>query len=175
LVAFAVAVLLAATPTARADDPGVAFARAMTVLSSPRCINCHHDGDTPRQGDAGRIHAPPVRRGEDGRGVANLRCVTCHKDTNNAATGIPGSPDWRMAQPGMAWNDRTPAQVCAALKVSARDLNLPVAALVAHMESDPQVRWAWEPGIRRAPPPLAHDEFVAAIRTWTDAGAPCPD
>ena len=28
--------------------------------------------------------------------------------------------------------------------------------------------------INRVPVPVPHDQFVAAFRTWMDAGAPCP-
>jgi CO/xanthine dehydrogenase Mo-binding subunit len=36
------------------------FTEADEVLSSPRCVNCHPAGDRPLQGDAQRLHQPPV-------------------------------------------------------------------------------------------------------------------
>jgi len=41
------------------------------------------------------------------------------------------------------------------------------------------VLWAFQPGrsrdgTERSLPPLTHDQFVSATRTWVDAGMPCP-
>src|SRR5258707_15304687 len=36
------------------------FLEATRVLLHPRCTNCHPDGDSPLQGDAPRMHDPPV-------------------------------------------------------------------------------------------------------------------
>src|SRR5438270_10906956 len=46
------------------------FTELSKVLTSPRCLNCHPAGDRPRQGDAARLHQPPVYRGKDGFGTA---------------------------------------------------------------------------------------------------------
>ena len=52
-------------------------------------------------------------------------------------------------------------------------------ALLRHHQQEPLVLWAFQPGRRRdgtarSLPPLTHDQFVAATRTWVDAGMPCP-
>ncbi len=52
------------------------------VLTHPRCMNCHPAGDRPRQGDARRLHQPPVSRGLDGHGTETMRCDACHKKAN---------------------------------------------------------------------------------------------
>ena len=50
------------------------FAELGKVLQHPRCVNCHPAGDRPRQGNAGRLHQPPVERGADGFGLPAMRC-----------------------------------------------------------------------------------------------------
>ena len=52
------------------------------VLTHPRCTNCHPPDDRPRQGMQHAIHEPPVWRGEDGHGVAAMRCDSCHQEHN---------------------------------------------------------------------------------------------
>lgn len=49
------------------------FTEAGKVLTSARCTNCHPAGDSPRQGDQGRIHDPPVARGAGARTNAGSR------------------------------------------------------------------------------------------------------
>ena len=61
------------------------FTELGKVLTSPRCLNCHPAGDRPRQGDAERLHQPPVERGADGFGLPALRCPICHQAANFGA------------------------------------------------------------------------------------------
>src|SRR5438105_4094543 len=58
------------------------FAEVGKVLTSPRCVNCHPDGDRPHQGELSRLHQPPVQRGADGLGHAAMRCPICHQRVN---------------------------------------------------------------------------------------------
>jgi len=60
----------APAPPAKSD--GRLFAAFVPVLRHPRCMNCHSQGDFPRQGDDGHPHTMNVRRGPGGRssGVA---------------------------------------------------------------------------------------------------------
>jgi len=49
-----------------------------------------------------------------------------------------------------------------------------------HHETEALVLWAWNPGHRpdgtaRSLPPLTHEQFVNATRTWVTAGTPCPN
>ena len=48
------------------------FTEAGKVLTHPRCVNCHPDGDEPGQGERGVPHQPWVQRGEDGQGVIGV-------------------------------------------------------------------------------------------------------
>src|SRR5713226_3368308 len=58
--------VVAAVP---ATGDGGLFTAFVSVLRNPRCMNCHSQGDFPRQGDDGHQHAMNVRRGPDGHGV----------------------------------------------------------------------------------------------------------
>ena len=69
--------------------------------------------------------------------------------------------------------------VCRTVTDRSKNHNLDGAGLLKHHEDEPLVLWAFQPGrsvdgAARATPPLTHDEFVAATRTWVDAGMPCP-
>src|SRR5262245_23518617 len=59
-----------------------AFSVVASVLTSPRCLNCHIPGDSPLQGDSGMPHNVNVKRGPDGRGTPTMRCTNCHQDEN---------------------------------------------------------------------------------------------
>jgi alcohol dehydrogenase (cytochrome c) len=98
-----------------------------SVLTSPRCINCHsvvsklppyatYAQDYPRQGDDRHPHYYSVLRGDTvdfetaektgivhpGTGTPVERCSSCHGASNDAKTGIPGAED--PAHPGkMFW------------------------------------------------------------------------
>jgi hypothetical protein len=168
---------LAARAQQRAESPH-AFEPISTVLSSPRCANCHFEGDSPAEGDAGRIHAMVVHRGVDGRGTPAMRCTNCHQDTSLAVPHAPpGAPDWRLppAAMPMAWKGLSAGEQCRMLKDPSRNGNKTVQELVEHMRRDPLVLASWNPGPGRLPPPMPHDAFVEAVKTWADRGAPCPE
>lgn len=154
------------------------------VLISPRCLDCHTAGDYPQQGDERRRHFANVVRGRDGHGVPGLTCAGCHQRHNADATGVPGAPGWHLAPLSMRWQDErdqplSSGEVCRAVTDRAGNHGLDGSALLRHHAEDSLVRWAWQPGrrpggARRTLPPLSHDQFVAATRTWVTAGTPCP-
>ena len=77
------------------DDAGAAaaFEAIVPVLRHPRCMNCHSNGDFPRQGDDSHRHTMQIRRGPDGKGVNAVSCSTCHQDHNLAGLHMPpGAP-----------------------------------------------------------------------------------
>jgi alcohol dehydrogenase (cytochrome c) len=101
-----------------------------SVVTSPRCINCHSVAsaklpveiqDYPRQGDDRHPHYYAVIRGETfpfetaentgtvhpGRGISFLRCGACHGTHNDPVTGIPGAED--PAHPGQPFWVMAPA------------------------------------------------------------------
>lgn len=171
---------LAATTTvaaAPANGEGALFTAFVSVLRNPRCMNCHSNGDFPRQGDDGHQHAMNVRRGADGHGVTAEKCSTCHQDHNLAGAHMPpGAPHWGLPPPAtpMIWQGLTDAQICRSLKNPKENKNRNVDQLVEHFAKDELVAWGWNPGEGRNPIPMPRDEFVAKVKQWQAAGAPCP-
>jgi len=166
-------------------DGLAAWDSVYSVLTSPRCINCHTATNYPQQGDERRRHFANVIRGPEGKGVTGLNCVSCHQTENADATGVPGAHGWHLAPLSMRWQDTndlelSSAAVCRALTDRAKNHGLDGAGLLKHHDEEPLVRWAWNPGRRpdgtaRSVPPLTHAQFVGATRSWVTAGSPCPN
>ena len=160
-----------------ASDEGDLFTAFVPVLRHPRCMNCHSQGDFPRQGDDGHPHAMNVRRGLDGHGVTAEKCSTCHQDHNLEGPHLPpGAPNWGLppANTPMIWQGLTDAQICQSIKDPKQNKHRNLAQLVEHLTEDKLVMWAWNPGEGRSPVPMPHDEFSARVKRWQAAGAPCP-
>lgn len=165
-------------------DGLAAWDQLYSVLTSPRCINCHTATNYPQQGDDRHRHFANVIRGPEGKGVPGLNCASCHHEANADSTGVPGGPGWHLAPLSMRWqdlNDRplSSAAVCRAVIDRSKNENMDGRALLKHHEEAELVLWAWNPGLRpdgtaRTLPPLTHAEFVAATRQWVEAGTPCP-
>jgi hypothetical protein len=161
-----------------------AWQQVYSVLTHPRCVICHTATNYPQQGDDRHRHLFNVVRGPDGKGVPGLNCATCHQSANADSTGVPGAPNWHLAPLSMKWQDPedrilSSAQVCQSLTDRVKNHNLDGAGILKHHEEEPLVLWAFQPGHRRdgtarSLPPLTHEEFVAATRTWVEAGTPCP-
>jgi len=161
-----------------------AWEQVYSVLTHPRCINCHTAVDYPQQGDDRHRHVANVVRGPEGKGVPGLSCAGCHQESNADSTGVPGGHNWHLAPLSMRWQDiddraLSSAAVCRAVTDRSLNHNLDGPGLLKHHEEEPLVKWAWNPGRRpdgtmRALPPLTHAEFVAATRRWVEAGTPCP-
>jgi hypothetical protein len=150
------------------------FEEASKVITSPRCMNCHPATDRPTQTEAMRPHEPWVVRGADGSGAPGMRCTTCHQAENFDPAGVPGNPKWHLAPLSMAWQGKTPRQICEQIKDPQRNGHLDQAALIHHMAEDPLVGWGWHPGGHRTPAPGTQAEFGALIRAWLDTGGHCP-
>lgn len=154
-----------------------AFRAVASVLTSPRCLNCHSSSDGPLQGDDNHPHAMKVKRGVDGKGSPALRCFACHQSENGKAPhSPPGAADWQVPPPKMpmAWKGLSTGELCRTLKDPAKNGNRSLQDLIPHMDTS-LVRWAWNPGAGRTVPPLSHDEFVSRLKEWIDAGAACPE
>lgn len=171
--------------TAPADADGLAaWEQVYSVLKHPRCINCHTASNYPQQGDNRARHFANVIRGPAGTGVAAFRCVGCHQKENADSTGVPGGPNWHLAPLSMKWQDLkdqplSSAEVCRAVTDRSRNENMDGPALLKHHSDAALVLWAWSPGKRpdgsmRTLPPLTHEQFVTATRSWVKAGMPCP-
>jgi hypothetical protein len=162
----------------------MAWQQVYSVLTHPRCINCHTATNYPQQGDDRHRHFANVVRGPAGRGVPALQCVSCHQEANAETTGVPGAHDWHLAPLSMKWQDLndkilSSLEVCKALTNRSKNSNLGGAGLLKHHAEEPVVLWAFQPsrgidGTMRTLPPLAHQQFVEATRKWVEAGMPCP-
>lgn len=149
-----------------------------TVLTHPRCANCHPDGDAPLQTDEGTPHKWGVDRAAIAEG---LECVACHKPVNSEDLGIadgpPGAPNWHFppADTPMVFRGRDSATLCHQLHdrgaTGGRDLD----DLLVHVANEALVLWAWNPGGDRTPPPVSHDDFLDAFAIWVQGGGACPD
>ena len=169
---------------AKSADGLAAWDKVYSVLTNPRCINCHTATNYPQQGDDRHRHFANVVRGPDGKGVPGLNCASCHQHANADSTGVPGGRNWHLAPLSMRWQDRndrplSSATVCRSLIDRAKNHGLDGPGLLKHHEEEPLVLWAWKPGrhpdgTMRTLPPLTHAEFVEAPRLWVEAGTPCP-
>jgi hypothetical protein len=161
-----------------------AWERMYSVLTHPRCLNCHTATNYPQQGDDRHVHSFNVVRGRQDFGVPAFNCATCHQQANADSTGIPGAPGWHLAPLSMKWQDVSDhllpsSAVCRGVTDRSKNHNLDGAGLLKHHEEEALVLWAFKPGRRadgtpRSVPPLTHDEFVAATKMWVAAGMPCP-
>jgi len=160
-----------ADPTARSR---ALFSEAAKVLTSPRCMNCHPNGDHPSQGSDRHVHLPPVTRGVG-------TCQTCHTGHNftlhekASYQSIPGHPRWDLAPIEMAWQGKTLGDICRQLKDKERNGGRDLALLQEHAASDDLVAWGWEPGEGRDPAPGTQELFGELIQAWIDTGAACPE
>lgn len=154
-----------------------AFRAVASVLTSPRCLNCHSSSDGPLQGDDNHPHAMNVKRGVDGKGSPALRCFGCHQTENGMALhSPPGAADWQLPslKTPMAWKGLSTGELCRTVKDPTKNGNRSLQDLIPHMDTS-LVRWAWNPGPGRTVPPLSHDEFVSRLKEWIDSGAACPE
>jgi hypothetical protein len=150
------------------------FVEAGKVLLHPRCVNCHPQGDRPRQGLDSRPHEPPVVRGAAGHGVPAMECQTCHQATNIDHARLPGHPMWGVAPRSMAWYGRSLGAICEQLKDPEQNGGKTLAQIHEHMAHDSLVGWGWNPGVGREPVPGTQEVFGALIAAWIDMGAACP-
>ena len=70
------------------DDGLAAWEKVYSVLTSPRCINCHTATNYPQQGDDRHRHFANVIRGPANKGVPGLNCISCHQSANADSTCI---------------------------------------------------------------------------------------
>jgi hypothetical protein len=150
------------------------FVELGKVLTHPRCVNCHPAGDRPLQGDAMRLHQPPVQRGADGHGLPAMRCSVCHQQANFDAARMPGNSIWHLAPIEMGWENKTLGQICEQIKDRGRNGNRSLAEIVHHIGTDHLVGWAWSPGYGRTPAPGTQKLAGELVEAWVKTGAVCP-
>jgi len=155
------------------------FDKMMQVLTHKRCVNCHPSGDTPRQGEDSHLHNFDVVRGEGGHGLVGYTCNTCHTDTNNDFSGVPGAPHWAVAPIGMAWEGKTRVEIAEQMMDPARNGGRSHEDIEEHLTHHELVMWAWDPGVdaegnEREKPPVPKDEYIEAVKEWIEGGAIIP-
>jgi hypothetical protein len=163
-------------PASDAELSAAAFKSIVPVLRSPRCMNCHSSGDSPRQGDDRRPHLMQIRRGPDGRGTSTVKCSTCHQDRNLAGRHMPpGAPDWHLPSPvePLVWEGLTDRQLCQLVLDPRQNSSRSPEAIVEHLQT-PLVQWGFHPGEGRAPVPMYSERFLALVKVWISRGAVCP-
>jgi hypothetical protein len=151
------------------------FTEIARVLRSPRCMNCHPAGDAPLQTDESRPHKQNIKRIFSSLGGS---CTSCHQEIAIPGDNIPpGAPHWSMppAETPMIFEGKTEAELCADLQDPEMNGHRTLEDLVHHVDHDPLVLWAFDPGGDRTPPPMTHAEFVALMSEWVAQGAPCPE
>lgn len=163
----------------RAQQSVAAFETVAKVLGGPRCQNCHTLTNFPRQGDDRHPHLFNVTRGGADRGAPGLPCSTCHGQSNNAASGVPGALEaWRLAPVSMGWEGLSTIDLCHHLKDPRHNGHRNGAEIIDHLSSH-LVTWSWSPGSdphgrARSVPPVAYPDFIKAAETWVRTGAACP-
>ena len=163
-----------------ATVPTESFDRIMSVLTHPRCMNCHPSDNIPMQGLDGHMHYFSISGGEDGEGFASLKCFSCHQDKNNPNSGVPGAPHWKLAPPSMGWQGLSKSEIARSLLDPERNGNRDREELIRHLTEDSLVLWAWNPGTTatgklRETPPVSFEAFRKAVHQWFDNGNPIPD
>jgi hypothetical protein len=158
----------------RTERSQLLFLEASKVILHPRCANCHPAGDSPLQRQF-ELHDPPVTRGPADEGVVGMECTTCHQESNQDHTRVPGAPKWHLAPIEMAWVGKTPRQICEQVKDPARNGQKSLAEIVEHSAHDKLVAWGWSPGADRQPAPGTQQQFGALMAAWVETGAACPE
>ncbi len=158
-----------------------------TVLTHPRCLNCHVGADNvPLWGtlDApGRIHGMAVNAGDSRIGAEALSCGTCHQTSTRPNILPHAAPqtgmDWRLAPVEFQWTGKTSAEICAQLSDPARNGGRDEAGLIEHILHDAEligfITWSFDPGAGRVPAPGGLQAHLEDMADWTAAGMPCPD
>lgn len=166
--------LLASIAAAQTDSSNsvALFEQIYSVLSHPRCTNCHTVKEDLRAGNGQYQHLPPVPRGENGFGDESQPCSKCHRYQNTPTA--PGAVIWQAPPLSMGWYGLSAKQLCETLTDRSKNGDRDLYDLEHHMRSSPSVLWAWEPGGVRTPPPLPFAEFRRLFSQWIESGAECP-
>jgi hypothetical protein len=157
----------------RAARSRALFSEVAKVLTNPRCMNCHPASDHPTQGNDMHLHLPPVTRGAG-------PCLTCHTDRNftllerASYRSIPGHARWDVAPLEMAWQGKSPGEICQQIKDPQRNGGRSLELLHEHLAKDDLVAWGWQPGEGRVPVPGTQQQLGELVRAWIDSGAACP-
>lgn len=174
IVFLAVSLTIAGSAFGNETERSIAlFFEAAKVFKHPRCLNCHPSGERPTQGNDLHAHIMNVQRGPDDHGATAMRCNTCHNESNNFYSEVPGAPKWALAPKRMAWQGLSDRELCRSLKDPAKT-GMTADEFIEHNAHDPLVGWGWNPGAGREPVPGTQAEFGQIVADWIGTGAACP-
>lgn len=158
----------------RSEEEGLeAWAGIYSVLTHPRCLNCHPAGDAPLHTEDSVPHDFGITRFSPLDGV---HCSTCHPASvvgDGQAPLPPADPIWSLAPKEAVFEGRSSAELCVQLKDPALNQGRGPVGLTEHIRVDHLLQTSWHMG--RPAPPLTHPELVEAFETWGQAGGPCPE
>lgn len=165
----------------------VAWDKIHTILTHPRCLNCHVGADhVPLWGTIeapGRIHGMAINAGESRIGVETLPCNACHQTSTRPNT-VPHAPphtgmDWRLAPVEFQWTDRSSAEICNQMRDPDRNGGRDAVELIEHILHDAEligfITWSFAPGAGREAAPSGLQAHLEDMAIWTAAGMPCPE
>lgn len=168
----------AATPIIAENE--TPYETMMSVISHPRCVNCHPSNKVPKRG----MNKTPHPFGRDGA-TSNLSfdvllCASCHKEKNDDFAGQPGAPHWDLAPASMEWEGLTKAEIAASMLNPENNGNRSNEEILKHLTEDELVLWAFNPGLHpdgtpREKPPVSQEVYVKAVKTWFENGAVIPE
>jgi len=159
------------------DESLEAFNTMMDVLTHQRCVNCHPSDDVPKQGEDSHHHRFGIVR--DNVGSAT-NCNTCHQDSNNAFSGVPGAPEWSLAPHSMRWEGLSRIEIAESMMNPENNGNRSAEDIMHHLTEHELVLWAWEPGVDasgepRELPPHSKEVYIEAVKKWIELGAVIPE
>lgn len=172
--------------TVAPEDGLAAWENIHTVLTHPRCINCHVGADNVplwgTQDEPGRIHGMAINAGNSRIGAEGLSCKACHQKSTRANSVPHAAPhtgiDWQLAPVEFQWTDRSSAEICAQMRDPARNGGRDEAGLIEHILDDAEligfITWSFDPGAGRDPSPGSLQAHLDDMADWTAAGMPCP-
>lgn len=162
------------------ENSELAFNTMMEVLTHKRCVNCHPADDQPNQGEDSHKHLFGIQRGVNNKGEEAVNCITCHQDTNNDFSGVPGAPEWAVAPKSMYWEGLTKYEIAKSMLDRNNNGDRSLNELEHHLTEHELVLWAWDPGVNsegiaREKPPVPKEEYIAAVKEWIEGGAIVPE
>ncbi len=171
--------------TVTPEDGLAAWDNIHTVLTHPRCLNCHVGADNvPLWGTADapdRIHGMAINAGDSRIGAEGLSCKACHQTSTRPNTVSHAAPqtgmDWRLAPVEFQWTDRSSAEICAQMRDPDRNGGRDEAGLIEHILHDAEligfITWSFDPGAGRDPAPGSLQAHLEDMAVWIAAGMPC--
>lgn len=159
------------------DENAILFNTVMDVLTHQRCINCHPSNNVPKQGEDSHPHRFDISRNNI---EAATNCNTCHQDSNNDFSGVPGAPHWALAPHNMRWEGLSRIEIAKSILDPQKNGNRSREELMHHLTEHELVMWAWEPGKdlngqTRETPPVPKAKFISAVKKWIESGAIIPE